>query len=51
MSNNYNIAQAQNDLTSRRVLELNAIIAYVNAIADYEKRQRIGGTGGGGGGN
>jgi HAE1 family hydrophobic/amphiphilic exporter-1 len=48
MSNNYNIAQAQNDLTSRRVLELNAIIAYVNAIADYEKRQRIGGTGGGG---
>jgi len=50
MSNNYNIAQAQNDLTSRRVLELNAIIGYVNAIADYEKRQRIGGTGGGGGG-
>jgi outer membrane protein TolC len=50
MSNNYNLNIAQNDLTSRRVAELNAIIAYVSAIADYEKRQRIGGTGGGGGG-
>jgi HAE1 family hydrophobic/amphiphilic exporter-1 len=50
MSNNYNIATAQNDLTSRRVLELNAIIAYVNAIADYEKKQRIGGTGAAAGG-
>ncbi len=49
MSNNYNIAQAQNNLTAARVSELNSIIAYVNAIADYEKRQRIGGTSGGGG--
>ena len=44
MSNNYNIATAQNNLTTSRVSELNAIIAYVNAIADYEKKQRIGGT-------
>jgi HAE1 family hydrophobic/amphiphilic exporter-1 len=43
MSNNYNIATAQNNLTQARVSELNAIISYVNAIADYEKKQRIGG--------
>jgi len=43
MSNNYNIATAQNDLTTRRLAELNAIIGYVNAIADYERKQRIGG--------
>jgi outer membrane protein TolC len=47
MSNNYNIALAQNDLTSRRLSELNAIIAYVNAIADFEKTQKVGGGGGG----
>jgi outer membrane protein TolC len=45
MSNNYNIAIAQNNLTAARVSELNAIIAYVNAIADYERKQRIGGGG------
>ncbi len=49
MSNMYNIAQAQNNLTAARVSELNSIIAYVNAIADYEKKQRIGGTGATGG--
>ena len=43
MSNNYNVALALNDLTSRRLSELNAIIAYVNAIADFEKKQRVGG--------
>jgi len=42
MSNNYNIALAQNDLTSRRQSELNAIIAYINAIADFEKAQKVG---------
>jgi outer membrane protein len=42
MSNNYNIALAQNDLTSRRLSELNAIIAYINAIADFEKAQKVG---------
>ena len=47
MSNNYNVAIALNDLTSRRLAELNAVIAYVNAIADYEKKQHVG-TGGGG---
>jgi outer membrane protein TolC len=43
MSNNYNVAFALNDLTSRRLAELRAIISYVNAIADYEKKQRAGG--------
>ena len=43
MSNNYNVALALNDLTSRRLSELNAVIAYVNAIADFEKKQHVGG--------
>ena len=45
MSNNFNVAQTLNDLTSKRLSELNALIAYVNAIADYERKQRIGGSG------
>jgi len=43
MSNNYNVALALNDLTTRRLSELNAIISYVTAIADFERKQRIGG--------
>ena len=43
MSNNYNVALALNDLTTRRQSELNAIITYINAIADYEKKQHVGG--------
>lgn len=48
MSNNYNVAIALNDLTSRRLSELNATIAYINAIADFEKKQHVGSGGGGG---
>jgi HAE1 family hydrophobic/amphiphilic exporter-1 len=44
MSNNYNVATALNDLTSKRLAEVNAVIAYVNAIADYERKQRVGGS-------
>lgn len=43
MSNNYNVATAQNNLTSARLNELRAMITYVNAVADFEKKQRIGG--------
>jgi len=43
MSNNYNVATAQNNLTSARLTELRAMITYVNAVADFEKKQRIGG--------
>lgn len=43
MSNNYNVATAQNNLTNARLTELRAMITYVNAVADFEKKQRIGG--------
>ena len=41
MSNNYNVATAQNNLTNARLTELRAMITYVNAVADFEKKQRI----------
>jgi outer membrane protein len=50
MSNNYNVALALQDLTNKRLSELNAIIAYVNAIAEFERKQRIGGGASAGGG-
>jgi outer membrane protein TolC len=39
----FEVAQALQSLTSARLNELNAIIAYVNAIADFEKKQRVAG--------
>jgi outer membrane protein len=46
MSTNYNVVQAQNNLTSQRLTELRAIISYLNAIAEFERVQRFGNTGG-----
>ncbi len=43
MSNNYNVATALNTLTSARLNELNAEIAYVNAIAEFDRKQHVGG--------
>jgi outer membrane protein TolC len=42
-STNYEVTQAQDDLTSARLSELRAIINYVNAIAEFELVQRFGG--------
>lgn len=42
MSNPYNVATALNNLTSARLSELNATIAYVNAVAEFERVQRVG---------
>jgi outer membrane protein TolC len=41
-STNYEVAQAQDDLTSARLAELRAMLDYVNAIADFELVQYIG---------
>jgi outer membrane protein len=41
-STNYEVAQAQNALTSARLSELRAMISHVNAIADFERVQRVG---------
>ncbi len=42
LSTNYEVAQAQDDLTSARLEELRAMLDYVNAIANFELLQYIG---------
>jgi outer membrane protein TolC len=42
-STNYEVTQAQDDLTSARLSELRAIINYINAINEFERVQRVGG--------
>lgn len=44
LSNPYNVDTALNQLTNARLSELSAVIAYVNAIADFERRQIVGGS-------
>jgi outer membrane protein TolC len=43
VSNSYNVVQQQNNLTAARLSELRALITYINAVADFGKKQRIGG--------
>ncbi len=42
MSTNYNVVQAQTNLTTQRLAELRAIISYLNAVAEFERVQRVG---------
>jgi outer membrane protein TolC len=42
-STNYEVSQAQDALTSARLSELRAIINHVNAVAEFERVQRVGG--------
>jgi len=42
-STNFEVTQAQDDLRSARLSELRATINYVNAIAEFERVQRVGG--------
>jgi outer membrane protein TolC len=42
MSTNYNVVQAQQNLTSQRLAELRAIISYLNAVAEFDRIQRVG---------
>jgi len=44
LSNNFNVVTQQNNLTSTRLNELTALINYIDAVADYDRKQRIGGT-------
>jgi len=44
LSNNFNVITQQNNLTSTRLNELTALINYIDAAADYDRKQRIGGT-------
>jgi outer membrane protein TolC len=42
VSTNYEAVQAQDDLTSARLSELRAVINHVDAIAEFERVQRVG---------
>jgi outer membrane protein TolC len=42
-STNYEVTQAQDNLTSARLSELRALINYLNAVAQFELVQRVGG--------
>lgn len=44
MSTNYNVVQALNNLTAQRVTELQRLIAYLNAVAEFDRVQRVGGN-------
>jgi len=41
LSNNFTVAQVQERLTSQRLAEINAIIRYINAVADFERAQKF----------
>jgi len=43
VATNYEVVQAQDALTTARLQELRAIINHVNAIAEFERVQRVGG--------
>jgi outer membrane protein TolC len=47
MSTNYNVVQAQNALTLSRLSELRNLINYLNAVAEFDRVQKVGGGGGG----
>jgi len=40
---NFEVGQANDDLTASRLSELRALINHINAIADFERVQRVGG--------
>jgi len=42
LSNNYNVALALNNLTNARLTELSRTIAYINAVAEFDRVQRVG---------
>jgi outer membrane protein len=42
VATNFEVVQLQNQLTSARLTELSRLIGYVNAIAEFERIQRIG---------
>jgi outer membrane protein TolC len=42
VSTNYNVVQAQNNLTQQRLTELRQLINYLNAVAEFDRIQRVG---------
>jgi outer membrane protein TolC len=42
VATNFEVVQLQNQLTASRLSELGRLIAYVNAVAEFERIQRVG---------
>lgn len=42
MATNFEVVQLQNQLTASRLQELSRLIAYVNAVAEFDRVQRVG---------
>ena len=42
MATNFEVVQLQNQLTTSRLQELSRLIAYVNAVAEFDRVQRVG---------
>ena len=42
VSTNFQVVQVQNSLTSARLSELRAMISYINAVAEFERVQKVG---------
>ncbi|MEZ5318494.1 MAG: TolC family protein [Vicinamibacterales bacterium] len=42
MATNFEVVQAQQQLTSSRLSELRAVINYINAVANFERVQTVG---------
>jgi outer membrane protein TolC len=43
LSTNFEVATAVNNLTNARLNELTSILRYVNAIAEFERKKKVGG--------
>jgi outer membrane protein TolC len=48
LATNFEVVQQLNALTSSRLTELSRLIAYLNAVAEFDRIVRVGGGGGGG---
>ena len=46
MATNFEVVTAQQDLTSSRLNELQAILRYINAVAEFDRVQKVGGPSG-----
>jgi outer membrane protein len=44
MATNFEVVTAQQDLTSSRLNELQAILRYINAVAEFDRVQKVGGS-------
>jgi outer membrane protein len=44
MATNFEVVTAQQDLTSSRLNELQSILRYINAVSEFDRVQKVGGS-------